>query len=213
MTITIWAPGYDSESRYDFMNSITQEMVTVRNNDLIILNSVISHILLHGWLQGLYSLLYSLIWMTSYPKILWSLKAVRFRYRLFQLLWNLTGTLAAVLLRCLWSFRSIQGSTLRHARMPWACRSCLRAHKLLWLRAQQGKWFSVWTCTYFPSSVHKLTGLVQILAGHVKIIAGHVNFQNHVSDGHVNQMLNVKPWDTIIKTPDLVTSRLHKILR
>ena len=49
--------------------------------------------------------------------------------------------------------------------------------------------------TYFPSSVHKLTGLVQILAGHVNIFAGHVNFQNHVPDGdeHVNQMLNVKP--------------------
>ena len=36
---------------------------------------------------------------------------------------------------------SVQGSTLRHARMPGACRSCLRAHKLLWLRARQGKWF------------------------------------------------------------------------
>ena len=34
-----------------------------------------------------------------------------------------------------------QGSTLRHARMPGACRSCLRAHKLFWLHARQGKWF------------------------------------------------------------------------
>ena len=26
----------------------------------------------------------------------------------------------------------------------------------------------------------------------MKIFAGHENFQNHVPDGHVNQMLNVK---------------------
>ena len=71
--------------------------------------------------------------------------------------------------------------------MPGACRSCLRAHKLLWLRARQGKWFfSLGMYTTF-------TGLVLILAGHAEIFAGHVNFQNHVPDGHVNQMLNVKP--------------------
>ena len=28
----------------------------------------------------------------------------------------------------------------------------------------------------------------------MKIFAGHVNFQNHMPDGHVNQMLNVKSW-------------------
>ena len=29
----------------------------------------------------------------------------------------------------------------------------------------------------------------------MKIFVGHVNFKNHVPDGHVNQMLNVKPWN------------------
>ena len=32
-------------------------------------------------------------------------------------------------------------STSRHAHMPWACRSCPRAHKHLWLHAQLGKRF------------------------------------------------------------------------
>ena len=34
-----------------------------------------------------------------------------------------------------------QGSTLRRARMPGACRSCPGAHKHLRLRARLGKWF------------------------------------------------------------------------
>ena len=45
----------------------------------------------------------------------------------------------------------------------------------------------------FPAVYINFSGLVQILAGHMRIFAGHVNFQNHVPDGHVNQMLNVKP--------------------
>ena len=45
----------------------------------------------------------------------------------------------------------------------------------------------------FPAVYISFTGLVQILSGHVKVFAGHINFQNHVSDGHVNQMLDVKP--------------------
>ena len=44
-----------------------------------------------------------------------------------------------------------------------------------------------------PAVYISFTGLVQILAGHIKNFAGHVNFQNHVPDGHVSQMLNVKP--------------------
>ena len=43
----------------------------------------------------------------------------------------------------------------------------------------------------------QFTGLVQILAGHMKIFAGHVNLQNHVPDGNVNQILNVKPWTVV----------------
>ena len=54
------------------------------------------------WIQGLYSL------RASYCKILWSLEAARFGFRLFQSLLNLTGTWAAVLPRCLLNFRAIQ---------------------------------------------------------------------------------------------------------
>ena len=45
-----------------------------------------------------------------------------------------------VCLPCL-EARILQGPTLRHAHIPMACRSCLRAHKLLWLPVRQGKWF------------------------------------------------------------------------
>ena len=52
--------------------------------------------------------LYSLSRLTSYRKILWSLKASRFMFRPFQSLWNLTGTSAALLPRCLSNFRAIR---------------------------------------------------------------------------------------------------------
>ena len=51
------------------------------------------------------------------------------------------------------------------------------------------------------------TGLVQILAGQVEIFTGQVNFQNHVPNGLVNQMLNVKPWMTfrdVIQNKDVI---------
>ena len=51
--------------------------------------------------------LYSLSGWTSYRKISWSLEATRFGFRLFQSLWNLTGTSAAVLPRCPSNFRAI----------------------------------------------------------------------------------------------------------
>ena len=51
--------------------------------------------------------LYSLSGKTSYRKISWSLEAARFRFKLFQLLWNLASTSAA-LPRCLSNFRAIR---------------------------------------------------------------------------------------------------------
>ena len=65
----------------------------------------------HMWplrLQGLYSL----SGKTSYGKISWSLEAARFDIKLFQSLWNLAGTSAALLPRCLSNFRAIR--PLRH---------------------------------------------------------------------------------------------------
>ena len=52
--------------------------------------------------------LYSLSGKTSYRKISWSLEAARFWFRLFQSLWNLAGTSAALLPRCLSNFRAIR---------------------------------------------------------------------------------------------------------
>ena len=56
------------------------------------------------WHQGLYSL----SGKTSYRKISWSLEAARFGFKLFQSLWNLAGTSAALLPRCLSNFRAIR---------------------------------------------------------------------------------------------------------
>ena len=52
--------------------------------------------------------LYSLSGKTSYRKISWSLEATRFGFKLFQSLWNLAGTSAALLPRCLSNFRAIR---------------------------------------------------------------------------------------------------------
>ena len=66
------------------------------------------------WLIGIYLTvyisqgLYLLSGKTSYRKISWSLEAARFGFKLFQSLWNLAGTSAALLPRCLSNFRAIR---------------------------------------------------------------------------------------------------------
>ena len=52
--------------------------------------------------------LYSLSGKTSYCKISWSLEAVIFGFGLYQSLWNLRGTSAALLPKCLSNFRAIR---------------------------------------------------------------------------------------------------------
>ena len=52
--------------------------------------------------------LYSLSGKTSYRKILGSLEAARFGFKLFQSLWNLAGISAALLPRCLSNFRAMR---------------------------------------------------------------------------------------------------------
>ena len=52
--------------------------------------------------------LYSLSGKTSYRKISWSLEVAGFGSKLFQSLWNLAGTSAALLPRCLSNCRAIQ---------------------------------------------------------------------------------------------------------
>ena len=39
-----------------------------------------------------------------------------------------------------------------------------------------------------------------MLAGHVKKNSGHVNSENHMPDGHVNQMLYVNPCNHVINS-------------
>ena len=58
--------------------------------------------------RNLYQGLYSLSGKTSYRKISWSLEAARFGFKLFQSLWNLAGTSAALLPRCLSNFTAIR---------------------------------------------------------------------------------------------------------
>ena len=72
------------------MEKISQSQITKKHNN--------------AQTQGLYSL----SCRTSYRKISWSLEAARFGFKLFQLLWNLTGTSAAALPRCLSNFRVIR---------------------------------------------------------------------------------------------------------
>ena len=59
-------------------------------------------------IRGFFLGLYSLSGKTSYRKISWSLEAARFGFKLFQSLWNLAGTSAALLPRCLSNFRAIR---------------------------------------------------------------------------------------------------------
>ena len=66
--------------------------------------SIILHYMRHGYAQDLYSL----CGRTSYHKTSWSLESARFKFTLFQSLWNLTGTSTAGLPRCLSNFRAIR---------------------------------------------------------------------------------------------------------
>ena len=77
----------------------------------------------------------------------------------------------------LFLFMCLQGSTLRCAHMPGACRFCPRACWLLCLHAQLGKWFfRQGTSLFSKQYTSALQGFWKILAGHMKIFAGHVYF-------------------------------------
>ena len=90
--------------------------------------------------------------------------------------------------------KPLQGSTLRHARMPGACKILSQGTSTFVVTCLTGQViFHSGHVLIFSAVYISFTGLVQILAGHVEIFAGHVNFLNHLPDGHVNQMLNVKP--------------------
>ena len=93
--------------------TITTKTATTNNKDRMLLSRGIYNerricpANLHQsdqWLLGLYSL----SGKTSYRKISWSLEAARFGFKLFQSLWNLAGTSAALLPRCLSNFRAIR---------------------------------------------------------------------------------------------------------
>ena len=83
--------------------------------------------------------LYSLSGKTSYRKISWSLEAARFGLKLFQLLWNLAGTSAALLPRCLSNFNAIR--PLQHPI------SRLRDFTRFGGKTSYREWF-LWTISY-----------------------------------------------------------------
>ena len=100
-------------------------MLAYSSLDDIVINDFVACLTIMGWiplthwglvihfcLQGLnYQSvlgLYSLSGKTSYRKISWSLEAARFGFKLFQSLWNLAGTSAALLPRCLSNVRAIR---------------------------------------------------------------------------------------------------------
>ena len=60
------------------------------------------------WSDDLGQGLYSLSGKTSYCKSSWRLEVARFRFRLFQSLWNSTGPSAAALPRCLSNFIAVR---------------------------------------------------------------------------------------------------------
>ena len=84
--------------------------------------------------------LYSLSRWMSYYQTLWSLEGSRLGFNLFKSLWNLTGTLAAPLFRCLPNFRmicSLQHPILRFwdfMKFSGKMSSCLvhRGPEIMW---------------------------------------------------------------------------------
>ena len=98
----------------------------------LVLQLDLHHIFLF-WLIGIYLTvninqgLYSLSGKTSYRKISWSLEAAWFGFKLFQSLWNLAGTSAALLPRCLSNFRSLWNLAGTSAALLPRCLSNFRA--------------------------------------------------------------------------------------
>ena len=88
--------------------AISEDSLRLWSNFMVHTNAKLlrlQHLLLScEWLQGLYSL----SGRTSYRKISRSLEAARFGFKLFQSLWNLAGTSAALLPMCLSNFRAIR---------------------------------------------------------------------------------------------------------
>ena len=66
----------------------------------------------------------SLSGKTSYRQISWSLKAVRLNFIMITSFWNLTGTSAALLLRCLSNFRVTGKSNPKYGGFWDVMRSC-----------------------------------------------------------------------------------------
>ena len=85
-----------------------QQAITSTNVDLVLWSCMTSkgHIELTNTVHSpSYQSLYSLCRLTSFCRILWSLEVKRFRFRLFQSLWNSTSFSAAAPPRCLSNFR------------------------------------------------------------------------------------------------------------
>ena len=98
--------------------------------------------------------LYSQSRRTSYRKISWSLGAVGFGFRFFKSLWNLTGTTAAALPRCLSYFRAIR--SLYHP-ISWLrdfTRSCRKTSYRL---VNSGMFTAITNCPHLPHNYTAIT--------------------------------------------------------
>ena len=88
--------------------------------------------------------LYSLSGKTSYRKISWSLEAARFGFKLFQSLWILAGTSAALLPRCLSNFRAIRPLQHPISRLRDFTRFVGKTSYRLVNRGPEATWFNSW---------------------------------------------------------------------
>ena len=103
--------------------------------------------------------LYSPSCKTSYRKISWSLEAARFVFKLFQSLWNLAGTSAAALPRCLSNFRAILPLEHQISRLRDFTRfDGKTSYRLVNRRPESNccslSWPPFWTCQLFKSSLY-----------------------------------------------------------
>ena len=82
----------------------------------------------------------SLSWRTSYRKISWSLEATRLNASMFVSIWNVTGTSAARLARCLSNVRSIGKFKIWILRLRSFTRSCSKVSVRLLNRGPAVGW-------------------------------------------------------------------------
>ena len=143
---------------------------------------MLDHISKNSTFQGLYSL----IGKTSYRKISWSLEAARFGFKLFQSLWNLAGTSAALLPRCLSNFRAIRPLQHPISRLREFTRFGGKTSYRLVNRGSESIFISVRNESHEVSLIHKIS-VVQLFCNFGHLLANNISRDlslRWVSDGY-----------------------------